>query len=602
MALVSLSHDLKLYLMRGMAPYDVEGLALTCRDMLSVAQEAMSERQYQLRKRYHTVETGVGIPHSIPELLCHIAADPEIAQHIVHLDLNNRIRLRPYGHEIEDSAKQNMEDGSNALRKLIDESTHIAKLIDYPDFAQELFEHMNSENRETLVVDAPLVFLLSLLPNLESIALSGDWVVGTAAPDIRHRWHEPANAQLDRFESGTRDLMALLVERANDETLVGEPLSKLRVLHPMRDVDTQFGVDMIAVLPFLALKSLREVHYAYGYCDPPKMEDDAPQNNNEEAVENGAEDGVENIENEDNGQYSQNSDDAGNGEGQDSGTEGNEADDDDVGSEDDANEDGAGQDDDHDDDDDSYYSEDEESVQDYEGPEDYFPYAYYIHDIKSRVLCARYPVLGPNIESMRLEECNMEAGASELFFRHMKRLKTLHFEYSMKDEHGSYWDVNGFVRDLANELGSTLETLVLAAGYVSDDSYVIRQRMHGFKVLRHMELSTVFFVNGIACIGGDSADSREDDGITVDPLRPLTLLLPPSLESFRLVVPVCDFEIMKVLFKGFQEDRQEFLPRLAKVEVEVRVSSYYGRELPDAEEKKALIWEFARENGFTVID
>lgn len=612
MALLSLSHDLKLHLMRGMAPYDVEGLALTCRDMFSVAQVAMSERQYrlrnELRKRYHTVETGVGVPHSIPEFLCRIAADPEIAQHIVHLDLTNRIPLTHYGGEMEDSVKQNMEAGSSALRKLINESKHIAMVVNRPDLAQDVFEHITHEGAdEEDKADVSLVFLLSLLPNLESLALCSQWATQTVLSEIDSKWRQPDADTPARFEHGVQDLVALLVERANDETLVGEPLSNLRVLHPMGDPDHQFGQNMMALVPFLALKSLREVHFTYGFFEKRDMQDGEPgfkviedgDHHDLGESENRSDDGLDNEDND----YHQsehgdeNSDNQGS-EAEDAGDCGTEPEEDNDNDNDDDDNDND-EDDEDDEDDEEEYSSDyyDDNVDDDEIAE------RYQRLIGNRVVCRRYPVLGPNIEHIKLDQSNMSEWVCELVFRDMKRLKTLHFEYSMHDNYGYEWDIDSFLGALAYTVGPTLETLVLSAGHLNADSRLIRNRLHRFKVLKHLELNTVFFVNGIGSIGAElfwTPDPYLDSHN--GPIRPLFKLLPPSLESFRLVVPASDLDTMTSLFKGFQEEREERLPLLGKVEVQVEMEDCFGGKFEDAEEKKVAICAFARENGFTIID
>lgn len=63
---------------------------------------------------------------------------------------------------------------------------------------------------------------------------------------------EPVND----IQKGVQDLVNLLVIRANDtEKVVGDqPLRKLHSLHPTKNVDTQFGTDIVTIAPFLALE------------------------------------------------------------------------------------------------------------------------------------------------------------------------------------------------------------------------------------------------------------------------------------------------------------------------------------------------------------
>ncbi|CEJ80283.1 hypothetical protein VHEMI00477 [[Torrubiella] hemipterigena] len=182
----------------------------------------------------------------------------------------------------------------------------------------------------------------------------------------------------------------------------------------------------------------------------------------------------------------------------------------------------------------------------------------------------------------------------------MKHLKTLHFDYYQKDWFGRQWDINGFVRSLANAVGSTLETLVLTDGYIFTGSHLISWHMHGSKVLKHMELSTVFFTNGRKSAG----ESNDDEFDHLNPgyvVRPLFKLLPPSLESFKLDVLSSHLETVKQLFRGFQKNRTESLPRLTMVELHVRTWDPWNQEFPNKDAQATAIKAFADSIGLTTV-
>lgn len=65
-------------------------------------------------------------------------------------------------------------------------------------------------------------------------------------------------------------LVQSLVSRANDKKLADQPLSRLRVLQPTDpDVATswQLGINLTTIMPFLSLRSLREVSHLLGVLE-----------------------------------------------------------------------------------------------------------------------------------------------------------------------------------------------------------------------------------------------------------------------------------------------------------------------------------------------
>lgn len=568
MNLLLLPQEIQLEVMRTALPCDLHSLAQTCKAMLDMARTVFEEREYKLRKAYYKVgfwgkssETDLDVPPqpaSVAELLCRIGADPQIAGYIVHLNLYGR--NEPNGDEWEGGSLDDEDDDdgeaesgdAHPIRKLLRESVYLARLGDRELFADEMFDAITNEDRE---IDAAVVFLLTLLPNLESLALYADWTTQTVVPDPERVPDAAGDDETYQFDRHIHDLISLLIERANDETRINQPLSKLRVLHPTYNIIEQCGENMLTIVPFLALKSLREARHEHACCEIEKGNNSGPVHGANKPT------GSNDSSAEENMQQSEEGEDDNRGE--------------------------SDFDDGIDDDQRSQSARDSG-----------FPYTVHYDGIETRTICSRYPVLGPNIEHLKLEYCVMDARACEVFFRNMKHLKTLHFDYAMKDWFGEKWDINGFVRSLANTVGSTLETLVLADGHISTDSHLISWRMHGFKVLKHMELSTVFFKNG------RRSDESDDDEFDLNPgyvVRPLFKLLPPSLESFKLDVLSSHLETVQQLFRDFQKNRNEFLPRLSKVELHVRGWDSWNDELPDNDTEAAVIKAFADSIGLTAV-
>lgn len=124
-------------------PYDFENLALTCKHLYDVSTPLLP-RHNSLRRRYRRFRCGnpsstlstsghQGLPpdfeavRTVPALLLNIAADPVIAQYVVHVDLRDRERVD--GNE-QDEAQ---EGGVAELRELIRRSDHLAMVGADPD-------------------------------------------------------------------------------------------------------------------------------------------------------------------------------------------------------------------------------------------------------------------------------------------------------------------------------------------------------------------------------------------------------------------------------------------------------------------------------------
>ncbi|CAG9955330.1 unnamed protein product [Clonostachys rosea f. rosea IK726] len=269
--LVSLPGELQLMIMERALPYDLESLALTCKQLHAVAlpllpgHNALRQkyRRFHLTDSYNQPEKE-DITETVTELLLDIAANPFVAHYIVHGDFGDRVctdGIRQSPTSYRGAVLQRLEKEQDNLKALVQNSRHLAMLgLD----TSVWFDNIVADRDEyDELVDYPLAFLLSLLPNLESLTLPKEWRPSSvfSLPDD---W-EPVND----IQKGVQDLVNLLVIRANDtEKVVGDqPLRKLHSLHPTKNVDTQFGTDIVTIAPFLALDSLREVHHDSGVCN-----------------------------------------------------------------------------------------------------------------------------------------------------------------------------------------------------------------------------------------------------------------------------------------------------------------------------------------------
>ena len=224
---------------------DFESFVLTCTSLHSAATPFIS-RYNALSDKYHRMDI------SSADLLKDLARNPDVAPLITHVEL--------------ESGTLNEDPLVTAL---LNESNHIHQLSEGAKWTTHVVQ-----DREVQEGDAgceshhcQTAFLLSLLPNLKSLILPHDWLPEIEDPTagsypIKTRWPDDKEAMTDcqRFIS---EMMWLLVQKANDESLINQPLSRLQALEQVPDAD-QFGINCAPILPFMALKSLRRVSHFSG--------------------------------------------------------------------------------------------------------------------------------------------------------------------------------------------------------------------------------------------------------------------------------------------------------------------------------------------------
>lgn len=272
MALLKLPNELLSTILDLSRPYALEDLVLTCKHIYSIARPLLA-RHNELRRKYRHFsfsENGDYLPWSggtdkptrfVPQLLLDIAQDPLIALYIIHADLGVRSFTQEYSRDQDDDiriALQQLDDkgNKNKLRKFIRESWFLEAIdADADQWLEHILEDVSGYDEPC---DFGLVFLMSLLVNVESLILPGSWSSVNAEPRLdRQGGVEPYQYQVSQ-------LMQLLVNLANDGTTREWPLKRLRKLHPTCGPDTQFGEEMISIAPFLSLESMREVNHASG--------------------------------------------------------------------------------------------------------------------------------------------------------------------------------------------------------------------------------------------------------------------------------------------------------------------------------------------------
>lgn len=598
MRLQDLPFDVLHQIWQLVSPYDFEACALTCKFLYASA-EPLLQRHNALRKQYRRFRlpernTAGGVdtslePYTLPQLLCDIAADPVIAEYIVHVDLEHREALNGvYKYDEngwEPVVRAKMEARSEALWQLMRQSPYFAQLKVAPSRIRDWFNCILLESADFddgQCIDFAAAFLLSLLPNLQSLELSRDWMVVTVRPDPDYNdiyYSEEEDEDEDDDGDGgravnlakktaplVRKFIHYVIELANREDLAGQPLSKLHTLHPTWAVDTQFGDNIASIFPFLTLKSLRRVFHEFGTLDADDFpseginsdnvsEADGDDMSNEEGASEGADDDDDDALDEDEEDDDDDDDEGASQNGQDG----------------DASEEGEQEEEEEE-------EHDEGSDSDADQVEDEWRSA----ESGPR----RYDALGATVEHMTLDSCAISPRGCRLFFAKMERLVTLQYRHHTMESFGQHWDADAFMQSLASTPASlSLEKLALLAGMVWDDGLPIRSALHGFRSLRHLEVDGVFFGHNPNWTGATPA---------------LHGLLPPSLRTFVLHISTENYECVEDLFRGFRDERSKRLPLLEGVELRVRDVDFMGCPVEEHQECLEKIQSTADLHGLSV--
>lgn len=254
MSLPALPQELLLTIFELSLPYTFEDLALTCKSLYHAAAPLL-EKHNRARKRYRNWKFGPSTVGSVVELLCEIAVNPVVARYIVHADLGD------------ESVPTDVSDTwpLSALATLIERSEHLAALTSSssdPQLTTHWYQNIVNFPGYTawrVGFHYPIAFLLTLLTNVESLALPQGW---------RGPSHFQEMATRAERLCDVATLIQRLIKHANNAELDDQPLQKLRMLYPTRNIDAQIGVNMDTIFPFLGLDSLREAHHESGIHEP----------------------------------------------------------------------------------------------------------------------------------------------------------------------------------------------------------------------------------------------------------------------------------------------------------------------------------------------
>lgn len=562
MDITTLPTEIKHMIMGHCQPDDFESFVLACKAHYSAAQPLLKHHN-TYRKKYRSVKfpnqrgqsSDPNAIQSIPELLANIAVDPQIANYIVHLDLHRRNFL-----SYTEPAVERFEASTDALRELLTSSTYLKAIDGSSEYIEEWLARLRTENvGYHNFVDFATAFLLTLLPNLESLRLSKEWNTNGVEFVPGPRYNEVVQ---DGFDLRIRDLVQLIITRANDESLHGQPLSKLNTLLPTIGEDAQLGWNMLCIVPFLALNSMRHVHFESGSFwassnepSPPLVNCDGGSDYDEDADEDYEDSERDDCETDDEFSDQEECDES---------ESGNE----------------------------THYSQDDTDQEESQSGDQVFTLAS-ADAYNNHFLSMRYPVLGRNIESLTLKECFMDPDACAVLLRNMHNLKTLRFDCSRSRRFGDVWDIENFFQSLMHTVGPHLETLIMSVSAIGDERNVLTQPLHAFKSLKHLELSTVLFVTGAGSIGVDWPSGDRD---WIGPVPPLVDILPRSLEMLTLSVPCVDYSCLMELCRFWHDNPT--LSNLKKVKVKIPTVDFWGNEYAHAERKAKIVQLLAEEYGF----
>lgn len=287
MELLSFPPEIQLQVLRNSVAADFENLVVSCKSLHSLVASLIEEHNKQ-RMQYRTLKLeyndaqSYSWGRSVPEILYKIAQDPELARYVVHVDLLNQQTVQDTKQDggaewFTYNEGEEYSKAEVAIRGLLQSSDYVSQINPSAEFADEWLRRILGEGADETVedgVDYSTLFLLTLLPNIETLALGNRWSQFSDVETVLVP--EEGTRNSDEISRSAPELMELIIKRANDETLRGQSLAKLRILYPTRDIEPQGGDDMVTVMPFLALNSLREFHHESGWAMPKvKPENDA---------------------------------------------------------------------------------------------------------------------------------------------------------------------------------------------------------------------------------------------------------------------------------------------------------------------------------------
>ncbi|GAB0146156.1 hypothetical protein EsHS_00006566 [Epichloe bromicola] len=212
MSLPALPQELLLTIFELSLPYTFEDLALTCKSLYHAAVPLL-EKHNRARKRYRNWKFGPSTVESVVELLCEIAVNPVVARYIVHADLED------------ESVPTDVSDTwpLSALATLIDQSEHLAALTPWssdPQLTTHWYQNIVTFPGSTAwrgPFHYPMAFLLTLLTNVESLALPQGWRGPSHCQQVAPRAERLCDVAT---------LIQRLIKHANDAELDDQPLQK----------------------------------------------------------------------------------------------------------------------------------------------------------------------------------------------------------------------------------------------------------------------------------------------------------------------------------------------------------------------------------------
>lgn len=239
MDFLQLPNELLELIIAHVIPEGFESLCLACRKLYALCKPSIKRyntlrSQFRYFNYYEKLADQSFTIRTSFELIARIAAEPIVARYIQHADFKMDNRL-PVG-----SRLQVMDDNGyrrETIRDLFASSRYLAG-IDWQTYHTE-FERALENNRYS---QATAAFLLTLLPNVKSLALPRYWTSDT----------------------DTEKLLEAIVEQARRyEVASGNAsLSKLMTLKTSKSMVERQGFVLYKFTPFLALPCIRSFHGA----------------------------------------------------------------------------------------------------------------------------------------------------------------------------------------------------------------------------------------------------------------------------------------------------------------------------------------------------
>lgn len=196
---------------------------------------------------------------------------------------------------------------------------------------------------------------------------------------------------------------------------------------------------------------------------------------------------------------------------------------------------------------------------------------------------------GETLENVHLVSCCIDEVGIADFLKHTKRLRTLRYSHSTKDNddpHDEDWDICKFVTAIEHEAGSHIEGLSVSIRELRGSITPGRALMRGFQRLRKLELSLEIAMCNIIAAAVCRTAITSNESLIVEDGSPdhhelnddepfIGDLVPASVSQLSLIScgTIDHATALDVMFRHFAARKKSTLPALEEIHLSCPVSA-----------------------------